>query len=448
MASIKEKVAVLRANASKAFYHFGKLPVETAYTIFSMALEDDYAKVVVLAQVCKAWRNTLLNATSFWSTLYLSRRNPARKATLWKRRFKERLEALHIHGNQETMLRALERLRDVPLDKLHTLTLNEMPFKTLHAHLPSLTPLILSSLRTINIQGTDASWIWGHSDLLVENLLLRAPPIDWQKLTSRCRNLKELSFEGEIEQHQTSDIVALLQRNEDLTNVYMSLAAPRVGPSQLDNDDDQALIPLRHLTHFAIAADCVNLTEIATRLSLPSLRVFHILKYSSGHLDGVLSHLVKTNAVDNLTELKLQRSYAMSDEILAVLERAKGLQVLVLSGMESGQVNIVVNELGTRHPPYSTSNPTNQLRILCPALRHVDFSETPDLRSGHIVRLVKHRLPSEDLEDDYNLSVSRIQTLMIDACNSIDQNILPWLRNNVNHVSCKFMTKKQASWKR
>ena len=46
------------------------------------------------------------------------------------------------------------------------------------------------------------------------------------------------------------------------------------------------------------------------------------------------------------------------------------------------------------------------------------------------------------------LSVSRIQTLIVNECPRVEADVLPWLRGNVPRFSCRYMKKKAASWKR
>ena len=82
------KLASLRA------YHFGKLPVEIAHTMFSMVLAEDHAYVVTLAQVCKSWRAAILGTPSFWSTLVLTDHQPKRKIKVWKERSRNRIREL------------------------------------------------------------------------------------------------------------------------------------------------------------------------------------------------------------------------------------------------------------------------------------------------------------------------------------------------------------------
>ena len=71
------ELARRRRKASEEYYHFGKLPLELATAIFASVLEDDPAFVVVLAGVCRPWRDAVLAVPTFWRTLVLSTKEPA-----------------------------------------------------------------------------------------------------------------------------------------------------------------------------------------------------------------------------------------------------------------------------------------------------------------------------------------------------------------------------------
>ena len=70
------------------------------------------------------------------------------------------------------------------------------------------------------------------------------------------------------------------------------------------------------------------------------------------------------------------------------------------------------------------------------------------------MRLVKLRLPAHEdgqsQEDAVSPSciVQPLLSLTINDCPSIPADVLPWLREKVASVSCVYMTKKQANWKR
>jgi len=94
--------------------------------------------------------------------------------------------------------------------------------------------------------------------------------------------------------------------------------------------------------------------------------------------------------------------------------------------------------------------------FLCPHLAHVNFSNCPDIQTGPLLRLVKSRLTPLTTtteaanEEDAQVipTLAQIESIVVDGCPQIEPNALPWLRANVRMVSCVYMTKKAATWKR
>lgn len=457
-----QKISEARENKRKAVssrrYHFGKLPIEIAVTIFSLALADDHPKAVVLAQVCKPWRHTILNTNSFWSVLSLSRRNPARKASLWKVRCQSRPEALHVREAHENVLRALDRLSDVSLHRLRTLTLRELFLGEFLLHLPSFTPNVLCNLHTIVIQDVldDQSWLWGHPDMQVRNLTIeRCSAVVWSDLAKHCHLLQTFSFEGIIDQNSLPDLLKLLESNEGLTTLVLVVSPgeinrPRARPSPDEEDRVQPLILMPHLSHLNLRSDVLSPSALITRLSLPALRALHLARCPEA-LDELLQHLIHTGVPRRLTELRIERAFASSDIVLRFLQDAEDLQVLALSNLGSNQVNSVVKKLAAPLPSNlggSSEPPDCISSFICPALTHLDFSCSPDLQSGPVVQLIKNRLSPSETPVPPSLSVAPIESLNLDSCTSISADIIPWLRASIANFSCIYLTKKQAKWKR
>ena len=86
------------------------------------------------------------------------------------------------------------------------------------------------------------------------------------------------------------------------------------------------------------------------------------------------------------------------------------------------------------------------LPILCPALSVLDLSQSADLETGPLMRIVKERialatsqygryqLPGHDGDQE----VSCIRALKVDGCPHIKVEMLPWFRKNVPQFSCRY----------
>lgn len=98
-------------------------------------------------------------------------------------------------------------------------------------------------------------------------------------------------------------------------------------------------------------------------------------------------------------------------------------------------------------------------RVRCPSLRNLDVSHCPDVVAWPIIALVKLRLPEAQPEppsvDDSSEGtqgawppVRRLESLVMDGCQDVDADKLPWLRAAVPSVSCVYLTRKTAKWRR
>ena len=120
--ALREEILASRTEAerkaheakSKRMCHFAKLPVELATEIFTLVLENDPSRVVLLAAVSRSWRNAILATPALWRNLIVPEKNAVRKITLWRERSRNKLTELSIRGSAQS-----EYLKDI--DQVHSI---------------------------------------------------------------------------------------------------------------------------------------------------------------------------------------------------------------------------------------------------------------------------------------------------------------------------------------
>lgn len=446
-----------RRHASRTFYHFGKLPIEIAFTIFSNVVEADHAQVVVLGQVCRDWRRVVIETPSLWTHLTLSTKHPVAKATLWNLRNHGRLKTLCIRAGETKRLWALDALAGANLESLRTLSLEYLDFQAFRQHLPSFTDEAIARLTSLELLEVSA-WqdlcaSFRPQGLQLRNLVARDTPVHWADLADNSGHLVTLSYNGWFDRAHMPDFIWLLHRNPGLQKLDFFAAhttTTRHIPILWDPRprDLPERLSLPSLTELALGGPWLPTTFITGALGSARPRILHLSR-CAGVLDLGLQRLVETGSASQLEELVIDRCMVSAPEILVeCLRAAKSLVTLRLTS--TTDVGAVLEALAERD---STGE------ISCPKLSTVDFSQSFDVRDGALIRLVKLRcppLPDTPADDSTrpvevapsSEEVSRITSLTVDGCQTVSPDILPWLRKNVAHVSCKYATKKQANWKR
>ncbi|KAA1469888.1 hypothetical protein DENSPDRAFT_773822 [Dentipellis sp. KUC8613] len=278
-----------------------------------------------------------------------------------------------------------------------------------------------------------------------------------------------------------SPLRALMQANPKLEKlVFHASPFSRVYLGDFDASDPLTMGHLKHLEFSHVA----EVAAITNRLSLPALQVLRLWSISDARrsFDAIVQNM--GNSVENLTELSFRQSVVDVRTLARVLLQSMQLEVFQLCAASlSGRTNDIVDIL--TGPPSASyrrynaldllSSPSSSLPVACPSLRHVDLSQCSDLTAGPIVRMVSARLkllsgePTADAEsssksaqspgpadgvDDQTVllseppRISKIETLIIDGCQQIEADTLPWLRQSVPILSCVYLTKKEASRKR
>ncbi|KAK7695316.1 hypothetical protein QCA50_002506 [Cerrena zonata] len=443
-ATFAEQQAIHR---SKTFYHFGKIPFEIAMMIFSQVLEENPSEVVRLAQVCKDWRATVLNAPALWRTLSLNHRNPARKAKAWKVRCHGVIEYLHLRGE---VWPAYNILQEYDFTRLRGLIIFDVDPHSLCKNLPTLCiSSVMSKLDSVDIQcggRTEVLWMWEAPDTQLRHLSLNFRHSSWPSLAKNVKHLRTFTYKQRLEHQYFPHLRALLHGNEQLRSLDLTvdLFEPDV-PLEEEVLDVPEVITMSHLESLTLTGRPPCVESLVTSLQLPRLRK---LNFSTPVTSTVFEHFLSAKIGDGLTELRLSFCVFGRHRLMDFLKFATKLEHLQFTGSFDGDLQSLLDALtGASPDEIGESMEVSKRVYLCPSLKYLDLTGSPKLQAGPIVRLIKHRnlLPSISQTGE---QVSKIETLIIDKCPLIDSNILPWLRTVVPRVSCVYMTKKEANWKR
>ncbi|KAH8099367.1 hypothetical protein BXZ70DRAFT_908130 [Cristinia sonorae] len=423
------KAKRVEAQPPKKIYHFGSLPVEVADTIFHMTLEDHPSRVVSLAAVCRGWRTTLHQNPSYWTTLYLVSRRPERKAKLWIKRSKGKLKGLHLLGRTDDMALCLQELKNTPLDHLRSLTISNVSMSTVRS---ALSPTVVASLTDIKLKDIvpcpDNSWLWQHENLQLRSISTN-DQLDWLALSQHCAHLRTISFRSFIPLQRDSGevLIELCRSNPSLEELEICVTAGGIMPTSFAQEP--CLVDMVHLKKICLGGRDMTAPSVLGRLSLPSLASLR-LEWTFTRM--AFSSVAARGGAKTLQELVLLGCTINPSELILFLSETGNLRLLDI------QHNDKIQEVSEALASPRQEGP------MCPALTHINFSHSP-LRAGPVVQIVKSRLQREE---ETTVKVASIQSIIMDDCPHVDENVLPWLRSNVPIVSCVYMTKKEAKRKR
>ncbi|GBE77754.1 hypothetical protein SCP_0106360 [Sparassis crispa] len=457
---IFQSVEEYQQRASRAFYHFGKLPLELAIAVFKMVLEEDHAQVISLAQVCSDWRFTILDTPSLWGTLVLSNKNPAKKAKVWRERSRGRLVALSLRDRLTDAEWVLKALKYIPLDTLRTLNVDTISLHTVRKHLSGLTCDVLRGLDVLSItRCPPSSFIEAGMQLRV--LSVSDSHFVWTAAADHLTRLEEFTFDGAFRSDARPHLLWLLHQNPALRLLSLGFLSNAEQLEAASVRTLPALISLPSLTDVDIRHHDQNMNNVFQTLVAPNLRTLHFARGRTG-LDEALQHLSRNGCTKSLTELRIQRCALSANVLIQFLRETVALQTLEWSYVGDGQANVVLEALaepGIHRAAPAVQEENGAIKgagILCPSLRQVNFSQCPDIKGGPVVRLVKTRLPVQVVSDPAGKAIAEvpkgsvvpIETIIVDGCPAVGADILPWLRSNVRVVSCVYMTKQDAKWRR
>lgn len=429
------KDIVLRSHKSSSCYIL-LLPTELLTEIFALVAGQDHTALAqTIIKVCKRWRQVALDCPALWDTLILgmSQRDPKKRARTWLLRSEGKISDLRVYQQavvHDDWRRNLEKeLMSLKWGSLRALTIEMWDIVQYLKAISSYE--ILHTLEKLTIEDDPFKMTQRWDTLLsatrqVTEMRLEGVRLSPQTIASRT--LRQLSLEHcDFGDHHAFEFFELQPFLEVLA---ISLPATySFRPWSCTNT-----INLNYLTHIDISG-CHSVSFV--NLVVPNLRVLRLFRCSSLS-EGDFRHLAKMN-LSNFEELSLiQLITPIPTSIVDFLKTVPTLRHLVLMGVRGFVVQVVE---ALAEPPHSSNS--TQADLPCPRLEYLNVSDTPDIKSATLVRLVKSRLV--DVQED--LSVTRIQSLIIDRCPRIEPDILPWFRQHVPVVSCIYLSKK-AAWMR
>lgn len=434
------------------FYHFGKLPVEIIGTIFSLSVEEDSARVIVLSHVCQHWRDISLKTPTLWSTLVLSRKRPGKKAMLWDARSAGMVKDLSIRKDFSDTDLAPNLPRWSFLRSFRTSSSLLGFHHILHPLNAREQEHLLRNIQEIACEAGDPSSLSSHPMPALRRLEVRSISFDWNAFSVQVSSLRELiAYDCPL---FMDGVLSCLRANPMLETLSFAGGLTEHMLMGIRQDDDVIPLALPHLRSLELAHCSVWSDFLISMISLPCLETL-TLTALRGRQDPSLQKLIH-DGVQHLTEFRMQKCSVSPSTILKLLRAADALETLEVSHIGGdatarmgGDINDIVEALAAQPPAGSTP--------LCPSLQHLNVSHCPAIKTGPLVRLVKSRLTdgqsattavdSEQVENSVR-RVKPLQSLVMDGCPLIEAEALPWLRSKVPLVSCVYMTKKAAQYKR
>ncbi|KAJ3514143.1 hypothetical protein NLJ89_g2554 [Agrocybe chaxingu] len=414
-----------------------------------MLVEEDQRALIPLLHVRKHWRSVLESMPSLWSTLVLTQRRPKQKAKLWIQITGGRIRELVVRGGAfHSPKWPGDSLQGLQWEHLRTCRIHQWDIM---AYLQSIgQPSFFATLDAFElddvINGRQHKWmeLFSQSDkeeLPLQYLSLQGLLLSYSQLHARVSKLKTLHLRD-----CTLPSVPLLQANPLLEELVLDNVNPVYS--------GDATLELKHLTLLDLSK---GVPWVMGKAEMPELRT---LRLSANHLqdtyESVPRRLVQAN-YSRLTELVVRTCPSIDINILiSLVNLSANLLTLEVSNIVD-DVTPIVEALSFRLPPssnpegvkFDSTPPTPLPPIVCPLLTHINFSRSPKLQTGPLVRLVKSRLPqvdspsaSQETSASESNNVARLLSLTIDECPEVDAKWLPWFREKVPHVSCIYMPKK------
>ena len=415
--------AAIERHISRTSYHFGNLPIEISFEIFSLLVNSDHTFVLTVASVCNAWRSVTLASPSLWSTLVLTKKSPAKKAKLWIQRTGGRILDLRFGEGCRSDPKLPQSLQNLQWKILRTLD-TQVPIADIMASVGAK----ISRLNQLRITDTDSAG--ALLSLLprvqARNLEIRETNLPFQEVRRILTDCHTLSFHG-TGQSRISDIIQTISENRNLTALSMSLIGGSIvdlTPSQLA----ETILELPKLQQLDLKSNLSLLTMLC-HATMPSLASLSLSEFAT--IGDQLAGFLTKHPITSLTDLTISRCPAPHPQLISLLQASPHLRAVTFAGFLD--INEVVEFLAATHPDAAQGLP-------CPLLEKLNLTSCSTLRSGPIVRLVKARATNGD--------AVTIGTLLIDYCPLIEPEVRDWLGRNVPSFSCIYTRRKDNRWKR
>ena len=411
--------------------YISKFPTELLTEIFTLVTrQDPTALALVIIRVCRRWRQVALNCPALWDTLVLSasesRHEPRKRAKVWLLRSKGEIRDLRVYENavmhDDWRKKLEEELKSLKWCTLRALTIQMWDIV---GYLKSISSQeILDTLEKLTIVDDPSTTISRWDNLLsatrqVTDMHLNG--VRFNPLAIASRILRRLVIEGcNYGHHHAFEFFEQQPFLETLIVSQTISIRPWLYTKPLH---------LNYLTHVDVSKCFMMSLE---NLFMPNLRVLRL--FQSGTLSPPdLRHLAGMR-LSNFEELSLIQVAYDPKALIEFLETVPTLKRLELVAVR-GFATEVIEALAE---PMRSGDSTSQANLPCPRLEYLNVSDTPDIKSATLVRLVKSRFV--DVQEDH--TVTRIQSLKMDGCPRIEPDILPWFRQHVPVVSCIYLSKK------
>ena len=449
------------------------MPVELLLIIFRFSRNP-----VIISHVSRRWREVALSQPTLWCSLVLAA--PAKRALLkvqeWHRRSHGRIVELTIRQSLATSIFPAKNRSSHPDDRIMytnlLAALRQLDWTVLkESHLEGVdaesffyalndgTGFLHQQLETLSITYQNIYEVFvgvgplEYDELPWENLRvfrITEAVCDWKWLSASICHLTSFEYKMEGYIGNSLDFHLFLQANLSLEKLVIEIPP---GQPSLAAPDSLTLAHLRHLELTGVVPFRVK----NGNFSLPSLQILRMTRL--GNAASTLSELLKDEGTSfaELVELTARVCALGSQLVTSVLLRAPKLEILNCTG---DTVNDAAESLTAKpcvalqrdRAPGDSKLVVIDIPILCPALSVLDLSQSANLKTGPVMRLVKERIALETSQDggryqlpgqDGDRVVSRIRALKVDECPHIEAEILPWFRNNVQHFSCRYELRRK-----
>ncbi|CAA7262936.1 unnamed protein product [Cyclocybe aegerita] len=434
-AEVRHVQEALEKHRRQMADHTIKLPIELFGEIVKMLVEEDQRALIPLLHVRKHWRSVLESMPSLWDTLVLTQRRPKQKAKLWIQITGGRMRELVVReGAFHSPNWPGDSLRGLQWERLRACRIHRWDIM---AYLQSISqPSFFATLDTFElddvVNGQQHKWmeLFSQSDkeeLPLQHLSLQGLLLSYSQLHARVSKLKTLHL-----RNCTLPSVLLLQANPLLEELVLDSVNPVYS--------GDATLELKHLTLLDLSK---GIPWVMGKAEIPELRT---LRLSANHLQeayaAVPQRLVQSNH-SHLTELIVRTCPSIGIDILISLVKLSANLLTLEVSHNVGDVTPIVEALSAHLPPSSNLKgakfdaipPTPSPPAICPLLTHVNFSRSPNLQTGPLVRLVKSRLPqvdspsaSQECPPSESSDIACLLSLTIDECPQVDAKWLPWFR--------------------
>ncbi|KAH9033306.1 hypothetical protein EDB84DRAFT_1578371 [Lactarius hengduanensis] len=388
------------------------MPVELLLTIFQFS-----SNPIAISHVCHQWREIALSQPTLWHSLVLAA--PAEQALLkvpeWHKRSRGRIEefiirkslapifpvsVVHRQRDDHAMYYEglLNLLRDLDLTQLKECHMEDVNAEIFFSMLSGGMRYVRQHLETLSIcmRPHRVIYFGRYEDpgLPWENL--RAFSIingecDWARLSTSMHHLTSFEYKIETSYGDFGRFHEFLQANPGLEKLIFE--AGLNSPHNIYPAPNP--LTLAHLRHLELTG-LVPFRIKRGNFSLPSLRILRMTELKDAEFTLTKFIEDEETSFAELVEFTARDCFLESQIITSVLLRAPKLEILNCTGDD---VNVVAESLtkpcrallkDLLSEDYELV-PT-KLPILCPALSVLDLSQSADLTTDTVMRIVNERI--------------------------------------------------------